>query len=113
MTAEQEIKFDRSLLGVEHPVGTFPVTREMMVAFARSTGETSPMYVGDGSGSDDIVAPMTFCNVFTSGVTRPDIKERYALRCSRTWALVSALSEGRYRGPQVDGTIEDAADLTR
>ena len=74
MTAEQEIKFDRSLLGVEHPVGTFPVTREMMVAFARSTGETSPMYVGDGSGSDDIVAPMTFCNVFTSGVTRPDIK---------------------------------------
>ena len=74
MTAEQEIKFDRSLLGVEHPVGTFPVTREMIVAFARSTGETSPAYVGDGSGSDNIVAPMTFCNVFTSGITRPDIR---------------------------------------
>ena len=74
MTAEQEIKFDRSLLGVEHPVGTFTVTREMIVAFARSTGETRPAYVGDGSGSDDVVAPMTFCNVFTSGVTRPDIK---------------------------------------
>ena len=74
MTSEQEIEFDRSLLGVEHPAGTFPVTREMMLAFARSTGETSPAYVGDGSGSDDIVAPMTFCNVFTSGITRPDIK---------------------------------------
>ena len=77
MTSEQEIKFDRSLLGVEHPVGTFPVTREMMLAFARSTGETSPIYVGDGSGADDIVAPMTFCNVFTSGITRPDIKLKF------------------------------------
>ncbi len=74
MTSDQDIKFDRSLLGVEHPVGTFRVTREMMLAFSRSTGETSPAYVGDGSSFDDIVAPPTFCNVFTSGVTRPDIK---------------------------------------
>jgi hypothetical protein len=74
VTSDREIKFDRSLLGVEHPVGTFPVTREMMAAFSRSTGETSPAYVGDGSGSDDIVAPPTFCNIFASSVTRPDIK---------------------------------------
>ncbi len=77
MTSDREIKFDRSLQGVEYPVGTFPLTREMMVAFSRSTGETSPAYVGDGSGSDEIVAPPTFCNIFASGITRPDIKLQF------------------------------------
>ena len=74
MTSDQQIKFDRSLLGVEHPVGTFAVTREMMLAFSRATGETSLAYVGDCSGSGEIVAPPTFCNIFASNATRPDIK---------------------------------------
>ncbi len=74
MTSDHEIEFDRSLLGVEHPVGPFPVTREMILAFSRATGETSPAYIGDGSGTDEIVAPQNFCNIFASSVTLPDIK---------------------------------------
>ena len=78
MAEDPDIKFDRDLLGVEHSVGSFPVTREMIVAFARATGETDPAFTEEeavaDSRHDDIVAPPTFCNVFLSGVARPDIK---------------------------------------
>jgi acyl dehydratase len=74
---EGDLSYDRSLLGVEHHVGTFGVTRQMIVAFARATGEVDPAY-GDATGSesdaDGPVAPPTFCNVFTAEITRPDIK---------------------------------------
>ena len=73
MTADEDIRYDRSLLGVEHPIGTFEVTKEMIVSFARSTGETDPIFTGD-SERGDLVAPPTFCNIFTSGISRPDIK---------------------------------------
>ena len=33
MTTDEDIKYDRSLLGLEHPVGTFHVTKEMIVSF--------------------------------------------------------------------------------
>ena len=70
-----DIGFDRSLLGVEHSVGTFHVSRQMIVGFARATGETGPGFGEDNPAEDsDIVAPPTFCNVFLSDVTRPDIK---------------------------------------
>ena len=75
--SDGDLSYDRSLLEVEHHVGTFNVTREMIVAFARATGETDPAYVDDtgpGSDADDLVAPPTFCNVFTAEITRPDIK---------------------------------------
>ena len=77
-TEDTEIRFDRSLLGVEHDIGEYPVTTEMIVRFAHSTGETNPMYLdeeaGKTSGCGSMVAPPTFCNMFVSGVTRPDIK---------------------------------------
>ena len=75
--SDGDLSYDRSLLGVKHHVGTFNVTREMIVAFARATGETDPAYVDDsgpGSDADDLVAPPTFCNVFTAEITRPNIK---------------------------------------
>jgi hypothetical protein len=71
MSSEDEIKYDRSLLGVEHPIGTFHVTRELMLSFARATGETNPLFADEHG---DIIAPPTFCNLFISGVARPDIK---------------------------------------
>ena len=73
MTTDEGIKYDRSLLGVEHPIGTFSVTREMIVGFARSTGETDEKYVGGPDGTGDVVAPSTICNIFVNGVSRPDI----------------------------------------
>ena len=74
MTTDDGIVYDRSLLGVETNIGTFELTREMLLGFAKSTGETNPRYVGDENGKGDIVAPSTICNVFVSGVSRPDIK---------------------------------------
>ena len=77
-TADTEIVFDRSLLGVDHEIGSFQVTKEMIVKFAHSTGETNPVYLDDETGEaseyGSIIAPPTFCNMFVSGVSRPDIK---------------------------------------
>ena len=77
-TEDTEILFDRSLLGVDHEIGSFPVTRDMIFKFAHSTGEDNPLYLDEDAGRDSeygsIIAPPTFCNMFVSGVSRPDIK---------------------------------------
>ena len=72
MQSDREINYDRSLLGVEHPVGEFPITREAVLRFARATGE--PGFGKDEAASSTTAAPPTFCNVFLADVTRPDIK---------------------------------------
>ena len=81
MAEDPDIRFDRDLLGVEHSIGSFRVTREMIVAFARATGETDPALTDEERESDsrhgDIVAPPTFCNVFLSDLRRPDIKLQF------------------------------------
>lgn len=64
-----DIKFDRSLLGVETSIGTIEVTREMITEYARATGETAPRYTGD-----DAIASPALCTMFTQGLTHPDIK---------------------------------------
>ena len=74
MTTDEGIVYDRSLLGVEHPIGSFRVSREMITEFAKSTGETKSIYLGDTDNPDDLVAPPTICNIFVNGVSRPDIK---------------------------------------
>ena len=77
-TADTDIVYDRSLLGVDHDIGSYAVTKEMIVKFAHSTGETNPVFLNDEAGESSeygsIIAPPTFCNMFVSGVTRPDIK---------------------------------------
>ena len=62
--SDGDLSYDRSLLGVEHHAGTFHVTREMIAAFARATGD---------AGEQGPAAPPTFCNAFTADITRPDI----------------------------------------
>ncbi|MCL0028689.1 MaoC family dehydratase N-terminal domain-containing protein [Dehalococcoidia bacterium] len=75
---DTQIKYDHSMLGVEYDVGPFPVTREMIVEFALSTGEIDPRYLDEVPAPNpehcEIIAPPTFCNVFSLGVERPDIK---------------------------------------
>ena len=77
-TEDEDIKYDRSLLGVEHPIGQFQVTKEMIVRFAESTGETNPVYLDEEKAKETeyggLIAPPTFCNVFVNGISRPDIK---------------------------------------
>ena len=41
-TEDTEIKFDRSLLGVENDIGQYPVTKEMIVKFAALHGRAEP-----------------------------------------------------------------------
>ncbi len=78
MAAEEDIEYDHSLLGKEHLIGSFLVTREMILEFSRSTGETHPLYsdeaVAKSSKHGDLIAPPTFCNIFIAGFKRPDIK---------------------------------------
>ena len=78
MATEADITYDRSLLGVEHPIGSFHVTREMILEFSKSTGETHPLYIDEAKATasehGSLIAPPTFCNIFTAGFTRPDIK---------------------------------------
>ena len=64
-----DIEFDRSLLGVEHSIGTFEVTKELIDSYAQATGETAPRYTGD-----DAIASPALCTMFTSGMKLPDIK---------------------------------------
>ena len=78
MTTDQELKYDRSLLGVDHPTGTYHVAREDILAFCEAVGETNPLFTDSeaakAAGYRDIIAPPTFCNLFVSGQGRPDIK---------------------------------------
>ena len=41
------IEFDKSVIGVDVPVGTHQVTREEIVAYARALGETNPLYLDE------------------------------------------------------------------
>jgi acyl dehydratase len=74
----EEIIYDRSLLGVEQHIGTFPITAEMILAFAKATGETHPLYSdaakATASEYGGLLAPPTFSNVFIEGFRRPDIR---------------------------------------
>ena len=77
-TDDPDLKYDRSLLGVDHDIGTYEVTKEMIISFARSTGETRPQFTDEEAAKDTefggLIAPPTFCNMFVNGVSRPDIK---------------------------------------
>lgn len=78
MTTEEEIRYDRNLLGVEHPFGPFLITREMILEFSASTGEVNPLSTNEekakASAHGGLIAPPTFCNLFMTGIRRPDIR---------------------------------------
>ena len=78
MANDDELIYDRSMLGVEHHLGTYPITREMILEFAASTDETHPLFSDEeqakASEYGGLIAPPTFCNIFVDGVRRPDIK---------------------------------------
>ncbi len=47
MTTDDDIKYDKSPLGVKHPIGTFEITRDMVLTFAQTTGETNPVFIDE------------------------------------------------------------------
>lgn len=78
MTTDEGINYDRGLLGKEFPIGTFEISREMVLEFSRASGEVNPIYVDETRASEseygDIIASPTFCNLFVNGGEKPDIK---------------------------------------
>lgn len=73
-----QLEFDRSLLDKAFPAGPFKVTREMILGFCQATGETNPRHTDEDAarkaGHSALVAPPTFCTVFSGRLTHPDIK---------------------------------------
>jgi acyl dehydratase len=78
MATEEDITYDRTQLGVEYHIGTFPITREMILEFAKATAETHPIYCDEAwataSEYGSLIAPPTLCNLFVDGLKRPDIQ---------------------------------------
>ena len=81
MTTDDDIKYDRSLLGISNLLGQFQVTAQMILDFAESCGETNPVHSDEAMAKESefgsLIAPPTFCNVFVNGLSRPDIKLEY------------------------------------
>jgi acyl dehydratase len=78
------LEYDTGWLGKEFDRYTYPVTREEIIAFAESIGETNPLYTDEEYAKTtpygDIVAPPTFCVVFRSNAHLPDLKLNYGKR---------------------------------
>lgn len=74
------IEFDRSVIGVEVDAGSHLVTEEEIVAYARSLGETNPLYVDPEQARAGpfgcIVAPPCFYTFFRFA-TGPDPKVQF------------------------------------
>ena len=72
MTTPQEVMdnldYDPSVVGVEVDVGTYHITSEEIIAYAKSIGESNPIYLDEtsakASGHPSVVAPPLFYNLF-------------------------------------------------
>jgi acyl dehydratase len=76
-----ELEYDRSLYGQEHQAGPFEVTREIILAFNKSIGESSPVFTDEGAaqaaGYRSIIAPPALCTLFVRRVELPDINLKF------------------------------------
>jgi acyl dehydratase len=74
------VEFDQSILGKEFVLGSFDVTEDMIKAFARAVGETSPQYVDPEAAkkttSGGLIAPPIFYDVFRADQI-PDPKVKF------------------------------------
>jgi acyl dehydratase len=74
------IDFDRSILGKEFVLGTFQVSEDLMLGYARAVGETSPQYVDPEAAqrtpSGGLIAPPIFYDVFRADQV-PDPKVQF------------------------------------
>lgn len=76
-----ELDYDRSLYGEEHLAGPFEITRESIQEFARSVGDTNPVFLDEAAaiaaGFPGLIAPPTFCTLLVQRVRLPDIKLQF------------------------------------
>jgi len=78
------LEYDTSWLGKEFDHYTYHVTKEEIIAFAQSVGETNPIYTDEAYAQTtpygSLIAPPTFCVVFRSNASLPDLKLSYGKR---------------------------------
>ena len=58
------LDFDRSVLGVDVDIGSYQVTKEEIIAYAKALGETNPLYVDEEAAREGpygaVIAPAGF-----------------------------------------------------
>jgi acyl dehydratase len=78
------LEYDTSWLGKEFDRYSYSVTKEEIVEFAQSIGETNPLYTDEAYAKTTpyggLIAPPTFCIVFRSYARLPDLKLNYGKR---------------------------------
>ena len=76
-----ELDYDRSLYGVEHKAGPFPVTADVVKSFTQGIGETNPIFIDEdaalAAGYSGLVAPPTLCTIFVRQVKLPDVQLKF------------------------------------
>jgi acyl dehydratase len=78
------LEYDTSWIGKEFDRYTFEVSKEEIVEFARSIGETNPLYTDEEYARTTpyggLIAPPTFSVVFRSRARMPDLQLSYGKR---------------------------------
>ena len=91
-----ELEYNRSLYGVEHNAGPFPVTQELILAFTSGTGETNPVFfekeAAKAAGYAGLVAPPTLCTIFVRQIELPSIDLKFGKNSMHAGQRVQALA---------------------
>ena len=78
------LEYDTSWIGKEFDRYTYTVSKEEIIEFATSVGETNPLYTDEEYAKTtpygSLIAPPTFCTVFRSRARLPDLKLNYGRR---------------------------------
>jgi acyl dehydratase len=78
------LEYDTSWIGKEFDRYTYTVTKEEIVAFAQSIGETNPLYTDEAYARTtpygSLIAPPTFSAVFRSRAMLPNLRLSYGKR---------------------------------
>jgi acyl dehydratase len=78
------LTYDESWLGKTFDRYSYEVTKEDIVAFATSLGETNPLFTDEEYAKNTpyggLIAPPTFCVAFRSHANMPDLKLSYGKR---------------------------------
>ncbi len=76
-----ELEYDRSLYGKEYETGPFGITRDLVLTFNHSIGETGVVFndeaAAQAAGYGSVIAPPTLCSLFVHGVELPDINLKF------------------------------------
>ena len=91
-----ELEYDRSLYGVEHKAGPFPVTLEIVRSFTQGIGETNPIFIDEAAdkaaGYSGLVAPPTLCTIFVRQVKLPSVNVNFGKSSMHAGQKVQSLA---------------------